>query len=199
MKGYVLFRFVILLVFLISACAPVASPAAQPTRAGGFYPLTTRTNNEEIDNLLDAVASGDQQKLQSLVQFTDAVCTRLDGLGGPPRCWEGETEGTPVEVLPFLSSEGSFLRRNEIEKWPALNVLSVYAIYQVSPALVSEQYFPAGEYVIVLLGSGNEPPVALRTTDGRIVRVDYILDPAPEALDALLQREALNLILAPKN
>jgi len=148
---------------------------------------------------LDVVASGDQQQLQSLIQFTDAVCTQLDGLGGPPKCREGEAEGTPVEVLPFLSSEGSFLRSDEIEKWPGLNVSSVYAIYAVSPAVVAEQYFPIGEYVIVLLGSGNEPPVALRTAEGRIVRVDYLLDPAPESLDALLQREASNLILAPKN
>jgi len=199
MKRYILFRFVSLLIFLSPACSPVASPAAQPTRVGGSSPLTTRTNNEEIDNILDVVASGDQQQLQSLIQFTDAVCTRLDGLGGPPKCREGEAEGTPVEVLPFLSSEGSFLRSDEIEKWPGLNVSSVYAIFAVSPDVVAEQYFPVGEYVIVLLGSGNEPPVALRTAEGRIVRVDYLLDPAPESLDALLQREASNLILAPKN
>ena len=199
MKRYILFRFVSLLIFLSPACSPVASPAVQPTRVGGSSPLTTRTNNEEIDNILDVVASGDQQQLQSLIQFTDAVCTQLDGLGGPPKCREGEAEGTPVEVLPFLSSEGSFLRSDEIEKWPGLNVSSVYAIFAVSPDVVAEQYFPVGEYVIVLLGSGNEPPVALRTAQGRIVRVDYLLDPAPESLDALLQREASNLILAPKN
>ena len=205
MKQYVLLRCLILLVVVIPACSPLASPAreaapvVQPTRAEGSYSLTTRTGNKEIDNILDIVASGDAQKLRSHIQFTDAACTQLDGLGGPPKCREGESEGTPVEVLPFLSSEGSFLHSDEIEKWPGLNVSGVYAIYEVSPAVIAEQYFPVGEYVIVLLGSGNEPPVGLRVTAGRIVRVDYFLDPAPKSPDALLQREASNFILAPKN
>src|SRR5215207_2136767 len=205
MKRYLLFRFLILLVSAISACSPAAAstqgtpPAVQPTPAEEFHPLTTRTGREEIDHILDIVAGGDAQTLRSLIQFTDAACTRLDGLGGPPKCREDEAEGTPVEVLPILSSEGSYLRSDEIETWPGLNVSGLYAIYEVSPAVIAEPYFPVGEYVIVLLENGNEPPIALRASAGRIVRVDYLLDPATETLDALLQREAANVILAPKN
>jgi hypothetical protein len=153
----------------------------------------------EIDPILEAVAGGDQQTLISLIQFTQAKCTRREGLGGPPKCEEGEAEGTPMEVLPFLGSEGSYLRKEEIGIWQGIDVSALYAVYEVSSEVPVEQYFPAGEYVIVLIGSETGSPVALRVTDGRLVRVDDLFEPIPETLDALIQREASNLILAPKN
>jgi hypothetical protein len=103
-------------------------------------------------------------------------------------------------VLPFLGSEGSYLRKEEIENWPGVDATALYAVYEVSPShVVVEEYFPAGEYVIVLIDAKNQPAVALRVTDGRIVRVDYLFEPVPQTLDALIQREAAKVLLAPKN
>jgi hypothetical protein len=51
---------------------------------------------EEIDPVLEALASGDKQALLSLIEFTEAKCTHREGLGGPPKCEEGETEGTSM-------------------------------------------------------------------------------------------------------
>jgi len=144
----------ILLIMAAAACAPV-TPATQevvasrtPVPAEPYHPLDTRTGVEVIDRVLDAVASGDRQALYSVVKFTDAKCTRREGLGGPPNCREGEPEGTPVEVLSFLSSEGGFLRKDEIEQFNGVDAVGVYAVYEVSPAVTSEQYYPVGEYVI---------------------------------------------------
>jgi hypothetical protein len=134
-----------------------------------------------------------------VIQFTEAKCTHAEGLGGPPKCREGEAEGTPMEVLPFLGSEGSYLRREEIGNWQGIDVSALYAVYEVSSDVLAEEYFPAGEYVLVLIGTENGFPVALRVIDGRIVRVDDLFEPIPETLDALIQREASNVILAPKN
>lgn len=101
----------ILLILLVAACAPVtpATPAVvntlSPTPAEPYHPLDTQTGVEVIDRVLDAVASSDRQALFSVVEFTDAKCTKAEGMGGPPKCREGEAEGSPVEALPFLSSE----------------------------------------------------------------------------------------------
>ena len=190
----------------MAACAPPVppteqvSPTASPEQSGPFHPLSTRTGNENVDPVLEAVASGDRQALISLVQFTEAVCTHADGLGGPPKCREDEAEGKPMEVLPFLSGEGSYLRSEEIGDWQGIDASALYAVYQVSPEnVVQEQYFPSGEYVIVLIGEENQSPVALRVTDGRIVRVDFLFEPTPAALNPLLEREAAQVILPPKN
>jgi hypothetical protein len=94
----------------VAAGAPVvpAAPEPSPTRqiapAGPHYPVTARTGIEGIDQVLTAVAPGDQPSLRSLVEFTNAKCTKQDGLGGSPKCREGEADETAVEVLSFLSS-----------------------------------------------------------------------------------------------
>jgi hypothetical protein len=199
MRLYFQTTFIILLIFGISACFPMKAttqePTPQPATAEAYHPLTTRTGIEEVDRILDA--SGDVQMLRSLIQFTPAKCTRREGLGGPPKCRENETEGTPVDVLPFLGPEGSFLRRDEIEKWPGFEVSGLYAIYEVSAKAYSEEYYPAGQYAILFIGKENQPAISLRVSKGGIVRVDYVFDDSLESLDAILQREAAKLIIAP--
>lgn len=194
----------LVLAAFLFACAPAApaTEASEPTTAPtdsaqGFHPLTAETGMEELDAILAAVASGDPEMLLSLVQFTTAECTTQDGLGGPPKCREGEAERTQVEVLPFLGGEGSYLHSENIDNWPGVNVSGLYAVYEVSPAVTYEQYFPAGKYAIVFVGQENQPATVLRVDAGRIVRVDTILDRSPEALASLVQREASNVIFAP--
>ena len=192
-------------IFLLAACSPAtptmeqATPSLEPTSVKPYHPLTTRTGVEEVDRVLEAVASGDQQELLSVVQFTEAKCTHAQGLGGPPKCREGEEEGTSMEVFPFLGGEGSYLRQEEIGDWEGIDVSALYAVYEVSSDVQGEEYFPVGEYLILLIDSTNGEPVALRITEGRIVRVDFLYVPIPETLDALIQREASNVVLAPRN
>jgi hypothetical protein len=208
MKRYFPIALAILLIMGIAACAratpatqePISSPP--PAADGGAYhPLTTQTDVEIIDQILGSVASQDVQGLRSLVQFIDAVCTQQEGLGGPPKCRAGEAEGTPVEVLAFLGSEGGFLRKDEIGNWPGVNNASgIYAIYEVnSAAITSEQYYPIGKYVILLVNEKQKQATALRVEEGGIVRVDDIFDASLENLRAMVEREALNVILAPKS
>jgi hypothetical protein len=118
-------------------------------------------------------------------------------LGGPPKCLPGEGEGTPVEVLPFLGPEGSFLRKDEIKNWQGFEASGIFAIYEVSTSAVSDENYPAGQYAILFVGKENQPAISLRVKDGKIVRVDYVFDDSRESLDATLQREAAKLILAP--
>jgi hypothetical protein len=187
----------------ISACFPVSSTTQgatstpQPTSTETYYPLSTQTGIQEIDNILEAVAGDDIQMLRSLIKFTPAKCTHLDGLGGPPKCRAAEAEGTPLDVLPFLGSEGSFLRKDEIDDWPGIEVSGLYAVYDVSPDAFSEENYPAGESAILLVGEKDRPAVSLHLSEGGIVRIDTIFDPSPQSLDDVLQREASSFILAP--
>lgn len=190
-------------VFLITACLPpsrptqATAPEPQLTSAQKYHPLETRVGIEEVDSVINAVASGDPQVLRSLVKFTTAKCTLLDGLGGPPKCREGEVEGTSVEVLPFMGGEGSFLHKDEIKNWLGIEASGLNAIYRVSGDVKSEENYPAGEIAIIFAVPENRPAASLRLSQGRIVRVDQIFDTSPEALGAILQREASELILAP--
>jgi hypothetical protein len=150
---------------------------------------------DEIDRVLEASRDADQ--LRSLIQFTSARCTTLEGLGGPPKCRPGEEDGALVEVLPFLGPEGYFLRKEEIRDWPGFEPHGILAIYEVSAAAFSDENYPAGTYAILFAEKKDRPIISLRVTQGRIVRVDTIFDPSPDGLNEIVQREAAKLILAP--
>ena len=143
------------------------------------------------------VESGDVSALRSLVLFTNTLCTRLEGLGGPPKCRQDEAEGTPVQALPFLGSEGSFIRSAEIENWQGIEVAGLYAIYEVSPDVFVEEYYPAGEYAILFVGEVDRSPVSLRVRDGGIVRVDHYPGASITDLEGIIEREAASIILSP--
>ena len=205
MKKYLLVVFVVIL----SACSPaitstpvqeiateIAPTPAPVSTALKYYPLDTMTQIEEIDLILYAVASGDTQELINLFDYTTTACKTVNALGGPPPCREGEAEGTMVEVLPFLGSEGSYLRKDEVSNFPGLNVTGVYAIYQVSETAYSEENFPKGDYGIMLTAPVNLPNIVLQIKNGQIVRIDYVFDPA--SVETLLQRDAANFALPPK-
>jgi len=201
MKRALQILFAIVFIAGLAGCSPkmpatpVSGSTAQPTRAEPYYPLTARTGIEEIDPVLDAV--GDIQKLRALVQLTATRCTKQEGLGGPPKCLPGEREGTPVDVLPFLGPEGHFIRGTELNDWQGFDTSGIYAIYEVSSGAYSDENYPAGNVAILFVGKENQPSIALNIRDGRVVRVDTILESSRESLDSILQRDAARLILAP--
>ena len=206
MKPYIGITLVLLLILGTAACAPVtplapeSTPTSQPVSAEAYHPLSTRIGIESVDRVLDAVESGDPQALRAQVEFLTAPCTKQEGFGGPPKCREDEAEGTPVEGLAFLGSEGGIIRKDEIENWTGVDAAGIYAVYAVNAAVISsEQYYPIGKYVILLVRGENEPAVALRIGETGIVRVDEIFDFAPESLAAKVEAEALNVILPPKS
>jgi hypothetical protein len=178
-----------------AAPSPLSGESVVGTEEAGFYPLSTRTGIADVDAVLAAVESGDPQQLRDLIRFTTVGCTKAEGLGGPPKCQDGEAEGTPVEVLPFLGSEGHFLRAADVSNFPGVNVTGLYAVYKVSDSAYSEEAYPVGEYAVMFVGDENQPGIVIQIRDG-IVRIDYLYSSA--YLDETLQRDAAELILVSK-
>jgi len=158
------------------------------------HPSDTRVGIEQIDRVLAAVLAGRTAELIQVVAFTTTACTNADGLGGPPKCRADEVEGTTVEVLPFLGPEGHYLRAAEISEWSGLDIAGLFAIYRNSEKVYSEEYFPAGEYSILLIGTQDWVDYNLRIDERGIVRVDNILGGNPQAE---LERDAGEVILPP--
>lgn len=197
MKKHLIIVLFVLASLLTGACSSVATSTPVSDLSGG-YPLSTKTGVEVVDNVLAAVAAGNTEELRSLIQYTAAPCTTAEGMGGPPKCNEGEPEGQTLQVLPFLGSEGSFIRRSEIGNWDGINAAAVYAVYRVSESARREEYYPSGEYAIIFLGPPNELGVSVRIGSKGIVRVDYLFDTSPEGLKLAIERDASEVILAPK-
>jgi len=185
---------------LASACFPMTTPTPTAsvlvplsTSAEKYHSLDTQTTIEEVNNILTAVNSKDQQKITDLFSYTAVACRTVNGMGGPPPCREGEAEGMLVEVLPILGPEGTYLWKDEISNWQGLDVIGLYAVYEVSESAYSDENFPKGNYGMILVGEVNDLNAVLQVTDAGIVRIDY-----PMALDVILERDAERVILAPK-
>ena len=193
---------VLMVLFLVAACAPAITPTqeaptveTQPTPAEKFHSLDKRTGIDAIDKVLTAIEGDDLQSLRDLFSYTKTACITVNALGGPPPCRDGEAEGTSVEVLPVLGSEGSYLYKDEIGNWSGLNVQGIHAVFQVSESAYSDEYYPKGDHGVILVGKDEN--VVLQVNGSGIVRIDYILDPSTEALNAVLERSADELIIAP--
>jgi len=199
--------YILLSVLLLSACAtpepevtlPVIeeTTVVQPTatRGPGYYPLSTRTDIPDVDTVIAAVESEDPQQLRDLIRFITVGCTTADGLGGPPKCQAGEADGTLVEVFPFLGPEGHFMHKTELSNFSGVDVIGIYAAYTVSDTAYSEEAYPVGEYAVMFRGGENQPDVVIQIRGG-VIRMDTLYPPT--SLDAIIQRDAAEMILVPQ-
>jgi major membrane immunogen (membrane-anchored lipoprotein) len=173
---------VLMMMSMLTACSSAATatpteeslPTALPIPELPYHPLDTRSNIPEIDVIIGAVAGGDPQELRNLFEYTTIACMTVNALGGPPPCREGEAEGTPVEVLPSLGPEGSFLRKDEAERFPGLDVMGLYAVYRVPDSAFTDPNYPAGDYAIAYVSDDDKPAIVLQVRNGKIVRIDYV-------------------------
>jgi len=157
---------------------PKASPsptAAETDEAAAVVPV-------EVQAIIDAALSGDQEELLALVQYTTIPCAATpEGIGGPPTCRQGEADGTPVEVLPVGTCEGELRRPDEIDDTPALlSDISLYAVYRWPAAQE-----PPGEYAAMFARTGPTGEVLaveLVIEDGRLVRLKFGCGETPAQL-----------------
>lgn len=170
-------------------------PTIEPTLASlqlAVHPPEVRTGRQDLDEIIDVVLAHDVKGLRSLTAWTVVGCTHTDGLGGPPKCEDGETEGTEVAVVPFFGPEGHHLRPVEFETWPGPDALGLLAVYRVSEQAYSDEAYPAGEYAIVFLEAGGATVVTLRVQEGRVVRFDYAFG---GSIEVDLSRDSEEMIL----
>lgn len=172
-------------------------PVTEPSMAtmNAQIPSQALTGVDELDKIIDIVMSRDMVDLRSRVRFTLAECTLANGLGGPPKCIEGEAEGTIVEVLPFLGPEGHFIRKEDIETWDGLDVSDLLAVYRVSELAYADENYPVGEYAIAFVDREPHTSITLQIRDGLIVRIDYRVGPPP----GIREDDVKEYLLGPTN
>lgn len=165
------------------------APTIEPTQEAlqlALYPPGARTDIPDIDPIIDAVLNHDFSTLKDLTSYSRIGCTNSTGLGGPPKCEDGEGEGTILEVVPFLGAEGHHLRKTEYEKWDGPDVLGLLAAYTTSQGTFRDPNYPAGEYGLVFLVAETTVSITLQVMDGRIIRYDY--DFSGQTADTIKQK-----------
>ncbi|MCI0396848.1 MAG: hypothetical protein L0332_06340 [Chloroflexi bacterium] len=172
-------RFLALLAFLLLFVAGCAAPdevfEVQVEPVAESTPAATVL--DEVQPVLEAILSGSIDGRRALVEYVTTACTTADGLGGPPKCVEVETDGTPVQVFPAGGPETSFVRPAEIDNTLNFTVKGLYAVYETVPAADQPDYWPAGEYALLFERDQNDYPLPIVAIvqDGRLVRLEYYM------------------------
>jgi hypothetical protein len=140
------------------------------------YPPDTRTGIDEINKVIDAIMGEDIDVRLDLVHLTRTACTSVDGLGGPPKCEPGETEGTIVDVFPVSSGEGHHVRPSLLMDVFDFTVRGVIAVYMVPEDAYHTEYWPAGTYGVIFTSEdgGYSHIITVLIESGRIVRLEFI-------------------------
>ncbi|MHB9033322.1 MAG: hypothetical protein ACYC6L_09770 [Anaerolineae bacterium] len=149
------------------------SPTGAPAQPG-LYPPEIRTGLADLDPILAATLANDKEALRGLLRYLVTACTTAQGAGGPPKCAQGERDGSQVEVFPVLGEEAEFVRRADIDAFLDLQIAGLYAIYQVAADAPGEAYWPAGQYGLVFQGGGLQTCITLLVQDGAIVRINRL-------------------------
>lgn len=112
------------------------------------YPAGTLTGNADVDPVIAAIASGKRERITAVTHFSAVPCTTTQqGIGSPPLCPEGVSEGTPVDALPTSSCEGGYWPRAHYEAEHELGGWSGDEIYAV--LRVPRSADPAPAYAII--------------------------------------------------
>lgn len=133
----------------------------------------TRTGISIVDAVIEATLAQDADKVLSLIHYTTIGCTHSDGLGGPPKCKDDEPEGTMIEAFPILGSEGSFVRKEEMQFQFPPKGYGLFGVYKVVPGAYIPDYGPEGDYGIVFITDSPNWTYAAFVDETGIVRAIY--------------------------
>ena len=173
----------------IALAGPLLVLAASAA-ACGDGDSSVRTGVPEVDAVVEAVLSGDQEALRGFVRYAPVACS-IDSQMGVEFCRPDEEDGTLVDALQLADCEGFYVRPDEIDGTLAYLLGGkprLYGVYQASPST-----FLPGDYTAVFAVEGPEPGQVFGTEllidDGRIVWIDFGCGQSPEQLAQLLQQQ----------
>ena len=148
-----------------------------------YNPEEPRTGIPEIDNVLDTVFTGDDAAVRALIQYTPTACaTNPQGLGSPPQCREGESDGSLSDFFAIGYCHGTLVRPGNMGG--TISMLSSPGAKLRAVSAV-EEVWPSGDHVVVydhILGTNRVPhnALALVLREGAIVGIQDGCNGTPE-------------------
>ena len=136
-----------------------------------------RTGIAEVDAILDAVESGEPDRVRALVRFTPVPCEPPTSVRGVVVCEPDQEEGSPVDVIPVSLCEESAMGRDDLDFYLRTYMVdpSLYGVYRAPPA-----FEPPAQYVAVFSKAPHAwtEVLAIAIDEGEIVKILFAM-PTP--------------------
>ena len=156
-------------------------------------PTPRLTGIAEIDAIVDAVESGERDRVLAFLRFTQFPCEPSTSDSARIFCRPDEREGTLVDVIPLSVCGELLVRRDNFGPYLAVDLVDplLYGVYRAPPG-----FEPPAEYVAVFSKPRPErrQGLAVAVDQGQIVKVFFaLISPGACALTAAALVDGLGL------
>ena len=133
-----------------------------------------RTGIDDIDAILDAVESGEPDRVLPFLRYTQIPCQPPETGPHPFACGPEQAPGSPVDVIPVSLCEESAMGRNDLDFYLRTYMVdpSLYGVYRAPPA-----FEPPAQYVAVFSKAPHAwtEVLAIAIDEGEIVKIFFAL------------------------
>jgi hypothetical protein len=145
-------------------------PATVPSRVALGHPPGTRLGVDMVDALVEAYITRNAERYRALARCEFVPCaltTTNDWYGPPPRCPDGVSTGTPLEIMIVSSCHGAVLTREDLARETLRTGALDVRLYAVAKA--SGHPDPRVEYLVFFasrLSRGKHWGIVYEVGDG---------------------------------
>ncbi len=161
-------------IWSIAERAVVDTVSTKPDFMITLYPNDASTGMPELDHLLQAFLEGDAAERAALIETITAACTNDTFVVGPPPCEPGMSAGTVVERFPYRRyREQRYANMNEIVNLMDFDIAGLYAVLKDTGGGVASEFYPFGEYHLLLVSDTDQRLIDILATDGHVVLIEF--------------------------
>lgn len=180
---------------------PTAPASPDATQGAGE---ARRTGDPALDAIIEAVEERDIATLSGLLEYQEIGCTEASGMGGPPKCEEGQEAGDISRVFPFVACHASWTETPAQLLGQFVNaVRGTYAVLETSTGFTLRGEWPAADTLIVFHYGDQQPQevqgagARLHIANGRVVAWFGGCGDPPEAFLTVPTGEIVEVIAGP--
>lgn len=157
---------------------------SRPTIDVALHPPGTLTQNEALDRIIKVFLEQKFESRQPLMQMLRTTCTESEFVVGPPLCLSGQREGDPVIVFPYRFQRAvHYVTPNDLNSFLEFPLAGLHAVRRFTGASSELDFWPAGEYGVMLAAADGQLGVELIVQAGQVVRIEFWPMSAVEALE----------------
>jgi len=149
-----------------------------------LQPQGIQTGIEEVDTIIRTFLEYKYDARTPLVRTLRTACVETESAVGPPLCESGQQSGSMVVVFPYRYGRGSrYVTPEELSSFLEFPLAGLYSVRRVPENSFEQDFWPAGEYSVMLVALDGELGVELLIEGESVVRIEFWPITPVEALE----------------
>jgi hypothetical protein len=149
-----------------------------------LQPQGVQTGIDAVDTIIKTFLEYRYEARVPLVRTLRTACVEAEMAVGPPLCESGQDPGSMVVVFPYRYGRGSrYVTPEELSSFLEFPLAGLYSVRRVPENAFEQDFWPAGEYSVMLVAADGELGVELLIEGENVVRIEFWPITPVEALE----------------